>query len=279
MQISRRRLITTAATIPLGVVAAGTLGVGTASAQSFGIGRQDVLDRARYRVSLHLPYNSDPAGYTDGYRQDCSGFAAYAWAAPKPGYGTSEIESRGAFAIGWDDLQPGDAVNNPLPGASGHIKIFSRWLNDADRNAYECMEHTGSGEFIRTAYRSSDANSNFHPVRWNGVDIRKPYGLIGQKWTGDNVRIMGDSINDEFSTNPAASGRFRDFQNGMIIWKAGAQSAWMVHGAIFTYYRNHGSETQIGFPLGDEYADGSGFGQRFERGTLHWTADRGVWQT
>ena len=203
MEISRRTLITAAAALPLGVLAAGTLGTGIASAQNFGIGRQDVLDRARYRVGQRLPYNSDPPGYTEGYRQDCSGFTAFAWAAPQPGYGTSEIETHGAFRINWDDLQPGDAVNNSNAGSAGHIKIFSHWLNDADRNAYEAMEHTGGGEFIRTAYRNTDSANNFHPVRWSGVDIKKPYGLISQKWEAGNTGVMGESVNDEFSTSPA----------------------------------------------------------------------------
>ncbi|MEJ7647653.1 MAG: hypothetical protein WKF57_01195 [Nakamurella sp.] len=53
----------------------------------------------------------------------------------------------------------------------------------------------------------------------------------------------------------------------------------MIHGAIFTFYRQNGSETQIGFPTGDEYPEGGGFAQNFERGVLHWTAARGVWRT
>ncbi|MEJ7647652.1 MAG: hypothetical protein WKF57_01190 [Nakamurella sp.] len=226
MEISRRRLITAAAALPLGVLAAGTLGIGIANAQAFGIGRQDVVDRARYRVGLNLAYHSDNAYTVDGYRMDCSGFTAWAWNAPKPGYGTSEIEAHGAFLIGWDDLLPGDAVNNRNPGAAGHIKIFSRWINDADHSAYEVMEHTGGGEFIRTSTRSADQANGFLPVRWGPVDILKPYGLIGQKWyAGNNQAIMGDSVNDEYSTNPYGSGRFRDFQNGMIVWKSGAASA------------------------------------------------------
>lgn len=82
--VSRRTLLTGAIAIPV-TAATATVALPTPAAHAFGaIGRQDVLDRARHRISLNLPYNSDPPGYTDGYRQDCSGFAAYAWGAPTP---------------------------------------------------------------------------------------------------------------------------------------------------------------------------------------------------
>lgn len=252
LHVSRRTLLTGAVAIPIGAAAA-SVATPMPRANAFGaIGRQDVLNRARYRISLNLPYNSEPAGYTDGYRQDCSGFVAYAWGAPTPGYGTSEMEAHGAFKIAWNDLQPGDAVNNPNPGAAGHVMIFSHWINDANRNVFQALEHTGSGERIYNHSRT-ELQGSYHPVRWKGVDLLKPYGLINTKWLqGDNQSVMGAPINDEFSTDPAGSGRFRDFRNGMIIWKAGSPAPFLVHGQIFTEYRSTGSEKAWGFPTMDE---------------------------
>lgn len=247
LHISRRTLLTGSIAIPV-TAAAASIAMPEPAAHAFGaIGREDVLNRARYRISKNLPYNSDPPGYYDGYREDCSGFAAYAWGAPTPGYGTSEMESRGAFKIAWNDLQPGDAVNNPNPGAAGHVMIFSHWLNDADRNFFQAMEHTGSGERIYN-HSKGELQATYHPVRWNGVDILKPYGLINTKWLqGDNQKTMGNPVNDEFSTFPAGSGRFRDFQNGMIIWKSGSPSPFMVHGLIHTEFRDRLREV-VGLP-------------------------------
>lgn len=130
--------------------------------------------------------------------------------------------------------------------------IFSHWINDADRNVFQALEHTGSGERIYNHSRG-ELQATYHPVRWKGVDILKPYGLINTKWLqGDNQNIMGAPANDEFSTYPAGSGRFRDFRNGMIIWKAGSKTPFMVHGLIHTEFRSTGSEKAWGFPTMDE---------------------------
>ncbi|WP_265444648.1 hypothetical protein [Flexivirga meconopsidis] len=280
LHISRRTLIAGSVALPVTAAAAA---IAAPSASAFGaIGREDVLNRARYRISKNLPYRSEPPGYYDGYREDCSGFVAYAWGAWAPGRGTSEMEQFGAFRIAWNDLQPGDAVNNPLPGASGHVMIFSHWINDADRNVFQAMEHTGSGERIYNHSRT-ELQASYHPVRYNGVDILKPYGLINAKWLqGNNRSIMGNPTNDEFSTNPAGSGRFRDFQNGMIIWKRGAAAPFLVHGLIFSTYRNTGSEKAWGFPTMDELDAGAsptgtkGRYQYFEGALILWSQQTGA---
>ncbi|WP_018157457.1 LGFP repeat-containing protein [Demetria terragena] len=277
IHLSRRSLIIGATAIPLGAAAVATSSTANAAES---LGREDVLNRARHRIAMAPPYVSSNSSLSEGYRTDCSGFVAYAWASAAPGAATPAIgSSDGGFRINWDDLQPGDAVNNPNPGDLGHVIMFERWL-DGRRDGFVGLEHAGGGAPRVKNHSRGALQGTYFAVRHGNVDIRKPYGLIAVKWgEGDNRRIVGEPTNDEFSTNPQGSGRFRDFERGMIIWKQGAPSAVMVHGAIFAHYRENGSETNFGFPLGDEQVEGAGRMQRFEHGVLHWAPERGVWRT
>ncbi|YAL83873.1 hypothetical protein ACMYYO_03440 [Dermacoccaceae bacterium W4C1] len=277
LDISRRSLVLGAAAIPV-TAAAASIAMPSANAAA-SLGRQDVLNRAYARIKAAPPYNQGSS--SNGYRNDCSGFVAYCWMSAAPGAATPAIgSSDGGFRITWNTLQPGDAVNNPNPGNYGHVIIFERWLDDAKRDGFVGLEHAGGGPPRRMNHTRSSLQSTYFAVRHRNVDIKRPYGIIATKWgQGETRRIVGEPVNDEFSTNPAGSGRFRDFQRGTILWKRNAPSAFLLTGEIFKHYRSHGSETQFGFPLADEQAEGSGRMQRFERGVLHWSAERGVWRT
>lgn len=273
---TRRSVLLAAASAP---VVAGALTLAPAARADASLGRQDVINRAYARIGARPPYNQGSS--SNGYRNDCSGFVAYCWASAAPGAATPAIgRSDGGFRIAWNDLQPGDAVNNPNPGNYGHVILFERWVDDARRDVFVGLEHAGGGPPRRMNHSRGQLESTYFAVSHRNVDIRRPYGLIATKWNqGDTRRIVGEPVNDEFSTNPAGSGRFRDFQRGMIVWKRNAPAAFAVHGAIFEHYRAHGSETQFGFPVADEQAEGDGRLQRFERGVLHWRDGSGVWRT
>lgn len=85
------------------------------------ISRKEILQRANYWVSRHIPYSMsktypDPQGRR--YRTDCSGFVSMALHANSPGYSTVSLPEI-AKPISWSDIKPGDlvALSDPAPVA------------------------------------------------------------------------------------------------------------------------------------------------------------------
>ncbi|KAJ9412802.1 hypothetical protein QL093DRAFT_2090362 [Fusarium oxysporum] len=81
------------------------------------ISRREIISRAQYWVSRHVPYSMsatypDPEGTR--YRTDCSGFVTMALHATAPGYNTVRLPEI-AKEISWKDLQPGDFVGTLGP--------------------------------------------------------------------------------------------------------------------------------------------------------------------
>ncbi len=52
-------------------------------ASASAITRQTVHDRMQNWVNRQIPYSQ--TNYTDGYRQDCSGYVSMGWASSTPG--------------------------------------------------------------------------------------------------------------------------------------------------------------------------------------------------
>jgi hypothetical protein len=85
---------------------------------------------------LGVPYvwgGFSPAGF------DCSGYVSSIWQVSRRTTDTMGAVTRN---ISKDELLPGDALNYPLPGAAGHIRIFDKWAT-ADKGlvwVYEATE-------------------------------------------------------------------------------------------------------------------------------------------
>ncbi|HVY44495.1 MAG TPA: hypothetical protein VHB21_01400 [Minicystis sp.] len=133
--------------------------------------RLAVIDRALAWVAAGVPYSQ--TSYYEGYRQDCSGFVSMAWQL-----GTSRVtwqlapfEDDITHEIGWDELQPGDALNRDVADhAEGHVMLFGGWLDPGHQLACVVQEnHTGTPANV-TAY--------------------------GQGWFGQFVPIRDDAIGD-----------------------------------------------------------------------------------
>lgn len=131
--------------------------------------REEILQRAQRWVDQKVPY-SMTGHWSDGYRQDCSGFVSMAW-----GLGTSETTwtlPAHADRIVAADLQPGDALilNNPNDPAGGsHVVLFAGWLNSAHSQymGYEQTKPHAMKRSIPYAYwRSSDG---FAAYRYRGA--------------------------------------------------------------------------------------------------------------
>ncbi|MEV7185934.1 peptidoglycan-binding protein [Kitasatospora sp. NPDC093102] len=131
--------------------------------------RAQIIQRAQSWVDQGVPYSMSRY-WSDGYRQDCSGFVSMAW-----GLGSSQTTwTLPGFAerIGKNDLQPGDVLiyNNPAdPQAGSHVTIFGGWT-DSSRTQYVAYEQTGPATKKRsTPYAYWNNSGSYVPYRYTGL--------------------------------------------------------------------------------------------------------------
>ncbi|WP_033257710.1 MULTISPECIES: peptidoglycan-binding protein [Kitasatospora] len=136
--------------------------------------RAEIMRRAQTWVDQKVPYSMSRY-WSDGYRQDCSGFVSMAW-----GLGSSQTTwTLPDFAerIGKDDLQPGDALvyNNPKdPEGGSHTVLFGGWL-DAAHTRYTALEQTRPGTTRRsTPYAYWSNAGGYLPYRYKGLSQPMP---------------------------------------------------------------------------------------------------------
>jgi SH3 domain-containing protein len=119
------------------------------------ISRAEVMNRSLPWIQRHIMYSQ--ARYTDGYRQDCSGYVSLSWHLQGSPNSTALRSSRYTTIIPRSALQPGDALGHP-----GHIALFVRWAGGGRavvREEYDyghpATEHTWSANTVAkyTAYR------------------------------------------------------------------------------------------------------------------------------
>ncbi|MFI6847184.1 peptidoglycan-binding protein [Kitasatospora sp. NPDC050467] len=127
--------------------------------------RAQIIQRAQSWVDQKVPYSMS-SYWSDGYRQDCSGFVSMAW-----GLGSSQTTwTLPDFAdrITKADLQPGDILlfNNPAsPQAGSHVAVFGGWT-DSTRTRYLAYEQTSPGTTQRdTPYAYWSNSASYVPYR------------------------------------------------------------------------------------------------------------------
>ncbi|WP_406450442.1 peptidoglycan-binding protein [Streptomyces sp. NBC_00876] len=103
--------------------------------------RADIINRAKKWVGAQVPYSMSKY-WSDGYRQDCSGYVSMAWNLP----GNEWTGSLAAYGtrISREELQPGDMLlfHNPAdPGKGSHVTIFGGWT-DYTHTHYTAYEQT-----------------------------------------------------------------------------------------------------------------------------------------
>lgn len=103
--------------------------------------RAEIIRRARKWVAARVPY-SMYRYWSDGYRQDCSGFVSMAWNLPGNEW-TGSLDQYGV-RIAREELQPGDILlfHNPAdPEKGSHVVIFGGWT-DYTQSYYVAYEST-----------------------------------------------------------------------------------------------------------------------------------------
>ncbi|MET9934479.1 MULTISPECIES: peptidoglycan-binding protein [unclassified Streptomyces] len=103
--------------------------------------RAEIINRAKLWVDARVPYSMEKY-WTDGYRQDCSGYVSMAWNL-RANEWTGSLDRFGE-KIARADLQPGDILlfHNPAdPTRGSHVTIFGGWT-DHTHTSYTAYEQT-----------------------------------------------------------------------------------------------------------------------------------------
>ncbi|MFF0474163.1 peptidoglycan-binding protein [Streptomyces sp. NPDC004284] len=131
--------------------------------------RAEIINRAKTWVSAQVPYSMEKY-WSDGYRQDCSGYISMAWNLS----GNEWTGSLDRFAVRIDrtELQPGDILlfHNPDdPTRGSHVTIFGGWTDYTHTSyiAYEQTKpHTRKQATPMAYWENSD---RYVPYRYKGV--------------------------------------------------------------------------------------------------------------
>ncbi|GAA2526435.1 MULTISPECIES: peptidoglycan-binding protein [Streptomyces] len=138
-------------------------------AQAPAITRAAIVERARKWVAEKVPY-SMTSYWSDGYRQDCSGYVSMAWNLPGNEWTGSLVKY--AEKITEDELQPGDILlfHNPAdPFGESHVVLFGGWA-DAGRTSYVAYEQTRPHtRRATTPYAYWNNSAGYVPYRYKGV--------------------------------------------------------------------------------------------------------------
>ncbi|MFJ7245723.1 peptidoglycan-binding protein [Kitasatospora sp. NPDC098652] len=171
--------------------------------------RAQIVQRAQAWVDQAVPYSMG-SYWSDGYRQDCSGFVSMAW-----GLGSSQTTwTLPDFAerIDRNDLQPGDVLiyNNPAnPQAGSHVTIFGGWT-DSSRTRYLAYEQTSPGTRKRsTPYAYWNNSGSYLPYRYTGLS------------SGSNDSTTGFPGADKFG--PGANNDYVTRLGRMLVQRGGSR--------------------------------------------------------
>lgn len=131
--------------------------------QASSITRDTIMTRAQKWVDDKIPYST--TSYTDGYRQDCSGYVSYSWASSNSngGHTTSNMQDI-CTKIAKSEIQKGDAILKP----GTHVLLFGGWI-DSDYFWEYAELHTGE---VCTKSKSSYTHYTsigYFPCKYNLV--------------------------------------------------------------------------------------------------------------
>ncbi|MBQ0999348.1 peptidoglycan-binding protein [Streptomyces sp. RK62] len=168
----------------------------TTAAETPSTTRKEIIDRAKKWVAAKVPYSMYKF-WSDGYRQDCSGFVSMAWSLPGNEW-TGSLAQYGV-RITKKDLQPGDILlfHNPAdPQKGSHVVLFGGWADDTHSSyvAYESAPPHARRQTTPYAY-------------WNNSDRYLAYrykGLV-KGTTGTKAETKADTKADTAGPEPEKS--------------------------------------------------------------------------
>ncbi|MFJ8468785.1 peptidoglycan-binding protein [Streptomyces swartbergensis] len=146
----------------------------SASLKPTALTRTEIINRAKTWVAAKVPYSMNDY-WSDGYRQDCSGYVSMAWKLPGNEW-TGSLAQYGE-RISKKELQPGDILlfHNPADPKSGsHVVIFGGWT-DSTHTYYIAYEQTRPHTRRQsTPYAYWSDSDQYVPYRYKGVTPEQP---------------------------------------------------------------------------------------------------------
>lgn len=190
------------------------------------VDRATIINRAKLWLDAKVPYSMSEY-WSDGYRQDCSGYVSMAW-----NLGTNEwTGSLDKFAtrITKEELLPGDMLlfHNPAdPNKGSHVTLFGGWV-DETRTHYIAYEQTRpTTRKLPTPYGYWANATKYIPYRYNGVtggvpDAPGPQPPASTAFPGADK--FGPGASNE---HIARLGRMLIDRGGLRFYPQGAGKAW-----------------------------------------------------
>ncbi|WEO97217.1 peptidoglycan-binding protein [Streptomyces sp. FXJ1.172] len=188
--------------------------------------RSKIITRAKTWVTAQVPYSMS-AYWSDGYRQDCSGYVSMAWGLP----GNEWTGSLGDYGvkITKEELEPGDILlyHNPdNPEKGSHVVIFGGWT-DYTHATYTVYEQTPPHARSQpTPYPYWSNADKYVPYRYKGVipeasDAQPAGGKAQTAYPG--VAAFGPGADNPYV---ALLGRMLAARGGRAYYPLGPGRAW-----------------------------------------------------
>ncbi|MCX5081933.1 peptidoglycan-binding protein [Streptomyces sp. NPDC001939] len=186
--------------------------------------RAAIVNRAKLWLTAKVPY-SMVKYWSDGYRQDCSGFVSMAW-----NLGSNEwTGSLGKFGtrITRDQLQPGDMLlfhNLSDPQKGSHVVLFGGWT-DYTHTYYLAYEQTPpSARKQSTPYAYWSNSSHYVPYRYKGLKVEEKAAVGGSVSTQfPGVKSFGSGANN---ANVTRLGKLLVGRGGGRFYTVGPGPRW-----------------------------------------------------
>lgn len=195
--------------------------------------RAEILRRASTWIAAEVPYSMRDY-WSDGYRQDCSGFVSMAWKLPGNEW-TGSLD-RFAQRISKELLEPGDMLlfHNPKdPQKGSHVVIFGGWTDHA-HTEYIAYESTRPhARRLVTPYSYWNNADRYVPYRYKGL-VTEAEGegtLDGDPGTVDTSEQPDSSAAPGSSDTPDAKGSagpdLSDRYPGAVYFGLGANNRYV----------------------------------------------------
>ncbi|MEU0103215.1 peptidoglycan-binding protein [Streptomyces sp. NPDC006267] len=200
---------------------AGASGPPSAGAAARTTTRADIINRAKKWVTAKVPYSMEKY-WSDGYRQDCSGYVSMAWNLGNNEW-TGSLAAYGT-RIARNDLQPGDILlfHNPAdPSKGSHVTIFGGWTDYTRTHyvAYEQARPRTRKQSTPLAYWNN--SDRYVAYRYKGVTGGSPGSGSSTAFPG--AGLFGPGADNQYVTQ---LGRLLVQRGGKRFYAVGPGPVW-----------------------------------------------------
>jgi hypothetical protein len=180
--------------------------------------RGAIIERARRWTEADVPYDMVRT-WSDGYRQDCSGFVSMAWNLPDSAW-TGNLDEY-AVRISQEELSPGDILlfHNPAdPQDGSHVVIFGGWT-DYTHTRYVAYEQTRPHAVRRVLeYPYPLHGDRYVPYRYRALNPGDGGGAGDSAGSGEEAAFPGRA-----SFGPGAANAHITHLGRMLVERGGAR--------------------------------------------------------